>query len=220
MNDNLRKYFAEFFATFCMVFCGTGAIIVNQESGGTITHVGISMVFGLIVMSMIYAVGKISGAHMNPAVTLSFATLGLFNKKQILPFISMQFAGAMLASFLLHFLFPLNVFLGGTNPAGSEMQSFVLEFILSLMLMMVILHVSHGAKEEGIMAGIAIGSVVMLEAMFAGPICGASMNPFRSLAPAIVSGKLEHTWIYISAPVIAMVAAAGIFRLLHMEAKK
>jgi aquaporin Z len=118
-----------------------------------------------------------------------------------------QLAGAFCASGLLKFLFPKNEMLGATMPAGSEMQSFVLELVLTFFLMLVILNVSTGAKEKGITAGIAIGSIIGLEAMFAGPICGASMNPARSLAPAIVSGHLEHLWIYIAAPVLGAVAA-------------
>ncbi len=203
----MRKYLAEMIGTFALVFCGTGAIIINQESGGAVTHVGIAATFGLIVAAMIYALGDISGAHLNPAVTLAFWIAKKFPAKEIAPYMISQTAGAFIASLTLKFLFPANKLLGTTLPAGSEMQSFVLEFILTFILMFVIIHVATGNKEQGMFAGIAIGSVVLLEAMFAGPICGASMNPARSLAPAITSGHTEHLWIYIAAPVTGAMLA-------------
>jgi aquaporin Z len=205
----MKKYLAEFIGTFAIVFCGTGAIIINQESGGVIGHAGIAITFGLIVMAMIYALGSISGAHFNPAVTFSFALAKKFPKREILPFIVSQIAGGLFASTILRFLFEKNEFLGSTIPAGSEMQSFILEFILMFFLMFVIMHVAHGSKEQGLLAGLAIGGVVLLEAMFAGPISGASMNPVRSLAPAIVSGHVEHLWIYLTAPFLG--AITGMF---------
>lgn len=203
----MRKYLAEIIGTFSLVFCGTGAIIINQESGGVITHVGIAVTFGLIVAAMIYAVGDISGAHLNPAVTIAFWFSKTFPAKEILPYILSQGLGAFIASFTLKFLFPTNLLLGSTLPSGSPVQSFVLELILSFILMFVIIHVAKGSKEQGMFAGVAIGGVVLLEAMFAGPICGASMNPIRSLAPAIVSGHLEHLWIYIFAPILGSIIA-------------
>lgn len=196
---NRRKYLAELIGTFALVFCGAGAIIINQETGGTVTHVGIAITFGLIVMSMIYALGNISGAHLNPAVSIAFFLSGRFAGKQLLPYVISQVTGALLASLVLAYLFPANEFLGSTMPAGSAGQSFVLEFLLTFFLMLVIIHVATGSKEQGMFAGLAIGSTVLLEAMFAGPICGASMNPARSLAPAIVSGHTEHLWIYLTA---------------------
>jgi len=210
----MKKYFAELIGTFCLVFCGTGAIIINDVSSGTVSHVGIAITFGLIVLAMIYALGDVSGAHINPAVTIAFAVSKRFSLKEAFPYICFQLTGAFLASFILHFLFPEHENLGSTLPAGSDMQSFVLEIILTFMLMFVILNVSSGAKEKGITAGIVIASVVGLEAMFAGPICGASMNPARSIAPAIVSGNLQHLWIYIFAPVIGSVIAVPTFNFI------
>jgi aquaporin NIP len=198
----MKKLVAEFIGTFALVFAGTGAIVINDVSNGSITHVGIALTFGLIVLAMIYTIGDISGAHLNPAVTSGFWLSGRFSGRQVLPYILAQCLGAMMASVILHFLFPVHAALGATLPAGSDTQSFLLELILSLILMFVILSVSTGAKEKGVTAGIAIGAVIGLEAMFAGPICGASMNPARSLAPAIVSGHLDHLWIYLAAPVI------------------
>jgi aquaporin NIP len=210
----MKKYIAEALGTFAIVFCGTGAIIIDQQTNGAITHVGIAMTFGFIVMSMIYALGNISGAHFNPAVTIAFAVAKRFESKQIMPYIISQLMGAIAASYLLKLMFPVNQFLGATLPAGSELQSLVLEFILTFFLMLVILNVAHGSKEQGMFAGIAIGSMVLLEAMFAGPVCGASMNPARSLAPAIASTHVEHLWIYLIGPVAGASAAVFIWKYI------
>jgi aquaporin Z len=213
----MRRYISEIIGTFAIVFCGTGAIIINQETGGTITHVGVAFTFGLIVMSMIYALGNISGAHFNPAVTIAFTVAKKFDTKDVFPYIISQIFGAVLASFTLHLLFPANEFLGSTLPTGSNFQSFVLEFILTFLLMMVILNVAHGSKEQGMFAGLAIGSVVTLEAMFAGPICGASMNPVRSLAPALVSTHLEHLWLYLLAPTLGAITSVIIWKYINQK---
>jgi aquaporin NIP len=198
----MKKLVAEFIGTFALVFAGTGAIVINDVSGGSITHVGVALTFGLVVLAMIYTIGDISGAHLNPAVTSAFWLSGRFSGQLVMPYILAQCLGAIAASVILHFLFPTHTTLGATLPAGSDRQSFVLELILTLILMFVILNVSAGAKEKGVTAGIAVGAVIGLEAMFAGPICGASMNPARSFAPAVVSGHLEHLWIYLAAPMI------------------
>jgi aquaporin Z len=202
-----KKLFAEVIGTFCLVFAGTGAIIIDETTRGTVSHVGVALTFGLVVLAMIYSVGDISGAHLNPAVTLGFFVARRFEARLVLPYIASQIVGAIAASTVLHFLFPLNILLGTTLPLGSSLQSFVLELILTYILMFVILSVSTGANEKGITAGIAIGGVIALEALFAGPICGASMNPARSLAPALVSWHLEHLWIYLAAPVIGAIVA-------------
>jgi aquaporin NIP len=203
----MKRFCAEFLGTFALVFAGTGAIVINEVSNGAITHVGIALTFGLIVLAMIYTVGDISGAHLNPAVTLGFWAARRLPERDVLPYIASQIAGAIFASALLRFLFPENQLLGTTLPAGSESQSFILETVLTFFLMLTILNVSTGAKEKGVTAGIAIGAVIALEAMFAGPVCGASMNPARSLAPALVSGHFEHLWIYLVAPPLGAVAA-------------
>jgi aquaporin Z len=195
----MRKYLAELTGTFALVFCGTGAVIIDQQTGGGVTHVGVAITFGFIVMAMIYSLGNISGAHLNPAVSIAFTVAKRFPAKELLPYIVSQVIGAILASLLLKYLFPINEFLGTTIPAGTAMQSFILEFILTFFLMLVIVNVATGSKEQGMFAGLAIGSTVLLEAMFAGPICGASMNPARSIAPAIVSGHTEYLWIYLTA---------------------
>ena len=207
LSDVIRKCVAEMFGTFTLVFAGTGAIVINDLYGNAVTHVGIAITFGLVVLAMIYAVGDISGAHLNPAVTIGFTASGRFPKSEVLPYLASQALGAFAASFLLLLLFPSHGTLGATLPAGSAWQSFILEVVLTFILMMVILRVSTGAKEKGITAGIAVGAVIGLEAMFAGPVCGASMNPIRSLAPALVSLRTEHLWVYLSAPILGALLA-------------
>jgi aquaporin NIP len=214
----MQRYVSEVLGTFAIVFCGTGAIIINQETHGAITHVGVAMTFGLIVSAMIYALGNVSGAHFNPAVTVAFTIAGRFAWRQVLPYIVSQLTGAVLASAVLRYLFPANALLGATLPAGAEGQSFVLEFILTYFLMLVILNVACGSKEQGMFAGLAIGAVVLLEAMFAGPICGASMNPARSVAPALVSGHLEHLWLYLVAPTAGAIGAVFTWQFLTRPA--
>lgn len=203
----MKRYVAELIATYFLVFCGTGAIIIDQETGGTVTQVGIAISFGVVVTVMIFAYGRISGAHMNPAVTLTLVLLKLHPKKELFPYMLTQIVGALLASFTLLILFPNNVLLGSTNPSGSWWQSFVLEFILTLLLMLVILFTSQGRRIEQYFAPFAIGLTVLLEAQFAGPICGASMNPARSIAPAIASGQINNLWIYILATTFGAIAA-------------
>ncbi|HTI58505.1 aquaporin [Mucilaginibacter sp.] len=216
----MRKYLAELLGTYALVFAGTGAIVIDQQTQGSITHVGVAITFGLIVMSMIYAFGDISGAHLNPAVSIAFTVAGRFPARELMPFILSQLTGAVLASLTLKLLFPANQFLGATIPAGSDMQSFILEFILTFFLMLVIINVAKGSKEQGMFAGIAIGSMVALEAMFAGPVCGASMNPARSFAPAVISGHTEHLWIYLAATTLGAVSAIPAWKLLSTPAQQ
>jgi len=217
MKEQFKKYLSELLGTFAIVFAGCGAIVINQETGGVITHVGIAFTFGLVVMAMIYSFGNVSGAHFNPAVSIAFTLAGSFKVKELLPYILSQLAGALLASLLLRFLFPANEFLGATMPKGSEMQSLMLEAVLTFFLMLVILQVSRGSKEQGMFAGLAIGSVVLLEAMFAGPVCGASMNPARSIGPALISGHLEHLWIYLLGPALGALLAVPVASFLKEQ---
>jgi aquaporin Z len=203
----MKNYIAEFIGTFAMIFCGTGAMTINEVTGGDVTHVGIGITWGLIVMAMIYAFGEISGAHFNPAVSIAFAYAKKFSWKEVPKYIFFQVAGAFAASLLLMWLFPESELLGATIPSVDIWRAFVLELILTFFLMVVIINVSTGSKEIGMMAGIAIGSVVLLEALFAGPITNASMNPARSLAPNIVSGNIKGLWLYILAPIIGALLA-------------
>jgi aquaporin Z len=204
----MRRLAAEAFGTFALVFAGTGAVVINDVSGGTVTHVGIALTFGLMVLAMVYALGDVSGAHLNPAVTLGFFAARRFEGRRVAPYIAFQCAGAVIASLALRLLFPSSDTLGATRPAGDAFQSFVLELILTFLLMFVILSVSTGSKEKGVLAGVAVGSVIALEALFAGPVSGASMNPARSLAPAVVSLRLDALWVYLTAPVLG--ACAGV----------
>lgn len=214
----LRKSVSEILGTFALVFCGTGAIVIDNVSHGAVSHVGVAVTFGLIVMAMIYGLGEVSGAHLNPAVSIAFTLAGRLPVKALAPYLASQIVGALLASATLRLLFPTDLLLGATIPAGSPWQSFVLELLLTYILMIVIINVATGPKEQGLFAGIAIGSVILLEAMFAGPICGASMNPARSLAPAVVSGHIENLWVYLTAPVIG--AALAIPTWTYLKAKQ
>lgn len=215
-----KKLFAEFLGTFSLMFAGTGAIVINHASQGAITHAGIALTFGLIVLAMIYAFGDVSGAHLNPAVTTAFALARRFPWAEVPGYITAQLAGAFAASGLLRVLFPADATLGATLPAGSAMQSFVLEIVLTFILMLVVLSVSTGAKEKGITAGIAVGAVIGLEAMFAGPICGASMNPARSLAPAVMSGSVGDLWIYFVGPIAGALLAGVAFGFVEADDKR
>lgn len=202
----MKKYIAEFLGTFTLVFFGTGAVMVNNMHH-SIGVLGIGITFGIVVMAMIYAFGNISGAHINPAVTIAFAVAKKIDKKELLPYVVFQIVGAILASFVLKVLFPQEISFGETMPSGTIFQSFILEYILSLILMLVILRVATNGKETGIIAALAIGGVVFLEATVFGPICGASMNPARSIAPALAAGNLQHLWLYIIAPILGMLTA-------------
>jgi aquaporin NIP len=211
----VKRSVAEIIGTFALVFCGTGAIVVDQETGGAVSHAGVAITFGLIVMAMIYGLGEISGAHLNPAVSIAFSLAGRLPLRALGFYIPSQILGALLATGLLRFLFPASKLLGATIPAGSPAQSFTLELILTFILMLVIIRVSTGSKEQGLFAGIAVGAVILLEAMFAGPICGASMNPARSLAPALVSGHAEHLWVYLTAPIVGAGLAIPTWKFLN-----
>ncbi len=203
----MSRWLAESLGTFCLVFAGTGAIVVDQTTGGAVTHVGIALTFGLVVMAMVHALGDVSGAHLNPAVTVGLALSRRFPARAVPGYILAQAVGAFAASGLLRVLFPANETLGATLPAGGAWQSFVLEAAITFILMLVVLSVSSGPKERGIMAGVAVGGVVGLGAMFAGPISGASMNPARSLAPAVVSGHVGTLWVYLIAPTLGAMLA-------------
>jgi aquaporin NIP len=211
----MKKLAAEFFGTFALVFAGTGAIVIDHTTSGAVTHVGVALTFGLVVLAMIYTLGDISGAHLNPAVTLGFVAARRFEQRLAGPYLLSQCLGALAASLVLKMIFPGESDLGATRPAGTAMQSFVLEVVLTWLLMLVILSVSKGAKEKGITAGIAIGSVIALEALFAGPISGASMNPARSLAPALVGGNLAGLWIYLAAPALGALLAVPVCCLIR-----
>jgi len=191
-------------------------MVINDFTGGSITHPGVAITWGLIVMSMIYAFGDVSGAHFNPAVTLGFAVAKKFKWIEVPKYVIAQLFGALTASYVLLFLFPESD-LGATIPTIEPLKVFIIELLLSFFLMLVIINVSTGSKEIGPVAGIAIGSVVLLEAMFAGPLTKASMNPIRSLAPALASGNFSHLWIYLTAPFAGMLLAVFSCKLVKDE---
>lgn len=203
----MRQYLSEFIGTFILVFAGCGSIVTNEFSNGTVTHSGIALTFGLVVLALIYAFGEVSGAHFNPAVTIAFTFAKRFPLKKVPAYIIAQILGAIAGASMLLILFPESEYLGTTLPKIDIWRVFIFELLLTYILMVVIINVSTGSKEIGVIAGIAIGSVVWFEAQFAGPITGASMNPARSIGPALVSGHLEHLWLYILAPIIGAILA-------------
>ncbi len=210
----MKKYIAEFIGTFALVFCGTGAIIVDQQTGGSLGLVGIAFAFGIIVTAMIYVFGTISGTHINPSVTIALTVGKLTSKKEATFYILAQIHGALAASGLLRIIFPQNLTLGATIPTGELLQSFCLEFILTFLLMLTILGVTS-KKEFSNMAGLIIGLVVTGIILFAGPISGGSFNPARSFAPAIVSGNLTALWIYITAPTLGAILAMFLWKSIY-----
>ncbi|WGK64636.1 MIP/aquaporin family protein [Croceiramulus getboli] len=213
----MKRWMSETIGTFSMVFCGCGAMTVNEVTQGAVTHPGVAITWGLIVMAMIYAFADISGAHFNPAVTVGFAFAKKFSWKEVPIYISAQVLGAILACLFLWLLFPESEYYGATLPTVVAWRAFIIEFLLTFFLMVVIINVSTGAKEIGIVAGIAIGGVILLEAMFAGPITKASMNPARSIGPALVSGHWETLWIYLTAPFLGALVAVSSCRWVKAD---
>ena len=206
---------AEAIGSFILIFAGTGAVMVNHISNGAVTHLGISFVFGAVVTALIYALGHISGAHFNPAVTLAFWSSGFFQKRRVLPYIVAQLSGAIAASILLRLSLGNVAHLGATLPLNDNwLQSLILETVLTFILMFIIL--GSGLDRRALIgfAGVAIGLTVGLEAACMGPITGASMNPARSLAPALVSGIWQHQWLYWVAPILGAQLAVLVYRQL------
>lgn len=211
----LRAAAAEAIGVFGLVFAGCGAIVNNALSGGAIGHAGISATFGLIIMVMIYALGHISGAHFNPAVTLAFAATRHFPLRLAPLYLAAQFAGAVAASVALRTLFGQVANLGATTPRGGTGQSLVLEAILSFFLMFVIMAVATDTRAVGQAAAIAIGGTVALEALFGGPISGASMNPARSFGPALLSGVWDTQWLYFVGPLAGALLGAVAYQFVR-----
>jgi aquaporin Z len=212
----MKKYIAELIGTFALVFCGTGAVVVNSLSDGGLGLIGVSMAFGIIITAMIYVFGSISGTHINPAVTIALAVGKLMPKKDVLGYVLAQILGAFLASGLLYLIFPTTQTLGETLPSGGVMPSFILELILTFFLMLTILGITS-KKEHSHLAGIIIGVFIVGAILIAGPISGGSFNPARSIAPAIISGNFYTLWIYIIAPIIGSVLAMLLWKFMNKE---
>lgn len=215
------SYLAEGIGTFGLVFAGCGAIMIDQTSGGQVTHVGVSLVFGLIITVMIYSLGHISGAHFNPAVTLGFVLARHFPLRRLAGYWLAQLLGASLAAECLRLLFGNVAHLGATLPAGSggAWQSFGLEALLTFFLMFVIMAMATDTRAVGQAAALAIGATVGLEALFAGPISGASMNPARSLGPALLSWTWTDQWVYLVAPLAGALLGALAYRALRLASQ-
>jgi aquaporin NIP len=211
----LQKVAAEAIGTFALVFAGCGAIMVNAQSNGMIGHVGVGITFGLVIMVMISATGHLSGAHFNPAVTIAFATIGRFPWRQVPAYIAGQTFAAVFAAFALRFLLGAAADMGTTVPAGTTGQTVVMEMVLTFFLMFVITSVATDSRAIGLTAGWAIGGTVALCAIFGGPISGASMNPARSIGPALASGQIGTLWIYLVAPIAGALAGAWCYQLVR-----
>ena len=218
-NASLKKYLAELIGTFALVFCGTGSIIVDQQSGGALGLVGISFAFGIVVIAVIYIFGNISGAHINPAVTIALMVAKVTSKIDALFYILAQISGACLASLVLKLMFPENLTLGATLPSGEMLPSFLMEFILTFLLMLTIFGIT-AHKEFSSVAGLIIGLFVTGIILFAGPVSGGSFNPARSLAPAMVSGNLTSVWIYLIAPTLGALTATSVWKVFTFEKQK
>jgi MIP family channel proteins len=211
-----RALAAEGIATFALVFAGAGAIMVDAKTGA-LGHVGVAIAFGLVIMAMVYAVGHVSGAHLNPAVTTAFALTRHFPWARVPAYWAAQVAGALVAATVLRASLGDIADVGATLPSGSQAQSFVWELVLSAFLMLVIMAVATDTRATGEAAAIAIGGTIGLDAMVGGPISGASMNPARSLGPALVSGELHGLWIYLTAPFVGAALGAVAYQLIRGE---
>jgi len=215
-----RKALAELIGTFAIVFFGCGAIMIGERFQGVVTPASIPVVFGLVVAAMIYALGHISGAHFNPAVTLAFAVSRHFPLKSVLYYWIAQLAGAFLAIGILYITLPVGIGFGATLPAVSISSALAWEIILSFFLMFVIMAVATDTRAVGIMAGAAIGAVVMLDAFVGGAVTGASMNPARSIAPAIIQGNINSLWVYIAGPMLGTTLAALLYQWIRIDTHK
>jgi aquaporin NIP len=216
--DLVRRAAAEGIGVFALVFAGCGAIVAEAEHPGSLGTVGIALAFGLVVMAMVYATGHLSGAHLNPAVTLAFALTRHFPRSEALAYLAAQVAGALVAAALLAAVWPSQpAALGATLPSVGSGSAFAYELVLTAFLMFVIMAVATDARAVGAGAAIAIGGTVGLDALFGGPVTGASMNPARSLGPALVSGELGDLWIYLSAPILGAAVGALAYQAVRGE---
>jgi len=212
----VRILTAEAIGTFALVFAGCGAVMVDAKTHA-LGHVGVAITFGLVIMFGIYAVGHISGAHFNAAVTFAFAVTRHFPWRRAVAYWCAQLVGAVAAAALLRASLGNVAHVGATLPSGSQGQSFVWELVMSAFLMFVVLAVATDTRAVGEAAAIAIGGTIGLDAMFGGPVSGASMNPMRSLGPALVSGDLHALWLYLVAPVVGASAGGLAYQFVRGE---
>jgi len=216
----VQKIIAEIFGTYFLIFAGCGAVTINASKNGAITFPGVAIVWGLAVMVMVYAVGHISGAHLNPAVTLAFATCGRFPWRQLPAYVLAQMLGSTLAAGTLRLMFGgRHEHFPGTLPTGSDVQSLVIEIITTFYLMFVISGVATDNRAIGELAGLAVGATILLNVLIAGPVSGASMNPARSVGPALVTGQYRSIWVYLVGPVVGAVAGAWAYNLIRFTNK-
>lgn len=216
--DLYRRAAAEGLGVFALVFAGCGAIVAEAEHPGSLGTVGIALVFGLVVMAMVYATGHLSGAHLNPAVTLAFALTRHFPLGEAAAYLAAQVVGALAAAALLAAVWPSEpAALGATLPTVGAGSAFAYEVVLTAFLMFVIMAVATDARAVGAAAAIAIGGTVGLDALFGGPVTGASMNPARSLGPALLSGELRFLWLYLIAPPVGAALGALAYQLVRGE---
>jgi aquaporin NIP len=213
----VRALAAELIGTFALVFAGAGAIMVDDKTHA-LGHVGVAIAFGLVIMVMIYAVGHVSGAHFNPAVSFAFALTRHFSWTRMLGYWAAQVSGALIAAAILRGSLGNRAHVGATLPAGSPAQAFLWEVVLTFFLMFVIMSVATDTRAVGEAAAIAVGGTVGLDAMFGGPVTGASMNPARSLGPALVSGDLHALWLYLVAPLVGAAIGGVAYQFVRREA--
>lgn len=211
-----KQLTAEFIGTFFLVFAGTSAIVVNELTGA-LTHIGVALTFGLVVTALVFSFGHVSGAHFNPAVTAGMFVLKKIDGVSAIKYVLVQILAAIVASMTVSFLFGNVANLGATLPSGSPEQAFVIEFIVTFLLCTVIYFAAVHTKANTSFAPIAIGATITVCALFAGPISGASMNPARSIGPALVSGELTYLWIYLVAPTLAAIASAFVFKAIKED---
>jgi MIP family channel proteins len=214
--DLARRAGAEALAAFALVFAGCGAIIADRQYAGALGAVGVSLVFGLVIMVMVYATGHLSGAHINPSVTIAFTLTRHFPARDAVAYIAAQLAGATAAALVLLGVWTSKpAHLGATTPTVAAGSALLYEAILTAFLMFVIMAVATDTRAVGAAAAIAIGGVIGLDALFGGPLTGASMNPARSLGPALVAGQWDHFWVYVAGPIAGASLGAAAYQVVR-----
>ena len=212
---HLPRYAGELVGTFLMVFVHTAVVVENTRSDGVISHTGVAITSGLMVTALIYTLGHLTGAHFNPAVSLAFAVGKHFPVRDLLPYWLVQFAGAVLASLLVRYIFGDVAHLGAHIPALAAGKAFVLEIVITFILMFVITAVATDTRAVGGSAALAVGFTVLLAILFAGPASGGSMNPARTFGPALVSDTWAHYWLYVAGPVLGAVGGVLAYQILR-----